>query len=177
LLHPLGILQDLLKVLYVDQQYSTALKVRSYLNMSASQNQSAFNGPPPGTTFGANDTVPQKFGTPAMSVGSATAAGHGPHPKDNADDSNATLSSSKYGPQREDLEGEQIRPPGEGDVMGAQLDKKNAGWGEEKSLTSDLDRQKAEQQGAREEMKAARKSGLNVGGTPAKTDDEGLGAV
>jgi chromosome condensin MukBEF MukE localization factor len=82
-----------------------------------------------------------------MSVGSATAAGHGFHPQDNVDDSNATLSGSKVGPQNEDLEGEQMRAEGEGEIMDAQFDKKNAGWGEQGSLTSDLDRQRAEQKG------------------------------
>jgi hypothetical protein len=38
--------------------------------------------------------------------------------------------------------------------MDAQFIKQNAGWGEQDSLTSDLDKKKAEQQGARDETEA-----------------------
>jgi len=110
-----------------------------------------------------------------MSVGSATAAGHGQHPRDNADDSNASLPGSKVGPQNEDLEGEQMSAAGEGDVMKAQFDKKGAGWGEQESLTSDLGRKKAEQAGAREEIQNKREMGTNVdGGAGNRMDNEGL---
>ncbi|THV49040.1 hypothetical protein BGAL_0214g00090 [Botrytis galanthina] len=146
--------------------------------MSASQNQSSLNSTPAGTTFGPNSGAPSSTATPGMSVGSATAMGHGDHPKDNADDSNAKLSSSKVGPQQEDLEGEQMRAAGEGDVMAAQLDKKNAGWGEEGSYTSDLDRQKAEQKEAREKIKSQREQGIDVdGGAGGRLENEGLGSV
>jgi hypothetical protein len=142
--------------------------------MSASENQSSLNSARgAGTKFGPNDE--DSSATPAMSVGSATAAGHGQHPKDNADDSNATLPNSRIGPQQEDLDGDQMRAPGEGEIMQAQFDKKNAGWGEEGSYTSDLDRQKAEQRGAREEMMTARSEGVNVdGGAGNRTENEGL---
>jgi len=147
--------------------------------MSASKDQSSLNSARgAGTTFGPNDTNPSSTATPGMSVGSATAMGHGDHPRDNADDSNATLPGSKVGPQNEDLEGEQMRAASEGDVMNAQFEKKNAGWGEQDSLTSDLDRQKAEQKGAREEVQNARKAGANVdGGAGNRTENEGLGSV
>lgn len=113
-----------------------------------------------------------------MSVGSTTAAGHGDHPQDNADDSNATLPGSKVGPQNEDLNGEQMRAPGEGEVFRAQLDKKNAGWGEQDSMTDSLDRQKAEQKEARENIKAQRAAGESVdGGAGGRTENEGLSAV
>ncbi|KUJ11389.1 uncharacterized protein LY89DRAFT_710411 [Mollisia scopiformis] len=131
-----------------------------------------------GTTFGPDDTNPSSTATPATSVGSATAAGHGDHPQDNADDSNATLPGSKVGPQDEDLEGEQMRAAGEGDVMDAQFNKKDAGWGEQGSLTSDLDRQKAEQKSAREGVQAARQGGENVdGGAGNRVENEGMGSV
>ncbi|RDW84284.1 hypothetical protein BP6252_01874 [Coleophoma cylindrospora] len=144
--------------------------------MSASQTQSSLNSAPgAGTTWGPSDTKSSDYATPAMSVGSATAAGHGQHPKDLADDSNATLSSSKIGPQKEDLEGEQMRAAGEGDVMQAQFDKKDAGWGEEGSYTSDLDRQKAEQESAREQIKEDRRTGKNIdGGAGGRLEREGL---
>lgn len=150
--------------------------------MSASKDQSSLNSAPvargAGTTFGPNSGQTSDSATPAMSAGSATAYGHGDHPKDNADDSNAALSSSKIGPQKEDLEGEQMRAAGEGEVMRAQFEKKNAGWGEEKGLTSDLDRQKAEQAAAREEIKAQREAGANVdGGAGNRLENEGLGSV
>ncbi|KAM3074442.1 hypothetical protein ACMFMF_006452 [Clarireedia jacksonii] len=67
--------------------------------MSASQNQSSLNeapnSTPAGTTFSANDAKPSSEASPAYTVGSATAMGHGDHPKDNADDRNAELSGSK----------------------------------------------------------------------------------
>ncbi len=147
--------------------------------MSASQNQSSLNQVRgAGTTWGPDDSKDSSTATPSMSVGSATAAGHGDHPQDNADDSNATKPGSKVGPQNEDLNGEQMSAPGEGDVMDAQLNKKDAGWGEEGSFTSDLDRQKAEQKGAREEIKAARKAGESVdGGAGNRVANEGLNNV
>jgi hypothetical protein len=144
--------------------------------MSASKDQSTLNSSS-GRRFDStsNSDAPS---TAAQSAGSATAAGHGDHPKDNADDSNATLSGSKYGPQNEDLDGEQMSMLPEGKVMDAQLNKKNAGWGEQESLTSDLDRKKAEQQSAREEVKAERRGGGNVdGGAGGRTDNEGLSSV
>lgn len=115
-----------------------------------------------------------------MTVGSSTAYGHGQHPDDHSDgrDSNATLPGSKVGPQNEDLEGEQMRAAGEGDVMQAQLDKKNAGWGEQDSLTDDLDRKKAEQKEARESIKTDRQQGADVdGGSGGRLQNEGLGSV
>lgn len=147
--------------------------------MSASQNQSSLNSARgAGTTFGPSDTKSSSTATPATSVGSATGAGHGDHPQDNADDSNAVLSGSKVGPQQEDLDGEQMRATGEGEVMDAQFNKKNAGWGEEGSFTSDLDRQKEEQKGAREEVKAARKEGQSVdGGAGNRVANESLSSV
>jgi len=147
--------------------------------MSTSKNQSSLNSSAgAGTTWGPNDTNPSSTATPGMSVGSATAMGHGDHPRDNADDSNASLPNSKLGPQNEDLEGEQMRAAGEGEVMDAQLDKKDAGWGEQGSLTSDLDKQKAEQKKARDGIKAARQDGVNVdGGAGNRTENEGMGSV
>jgi len=65
------------------------------------------------------------------------------------------MPNSKVGPQTEDLEGEQIRAPGDVEIMDAQFDKKNAEWGEQGRFMSDLDREKAEQRGALEEIKAA----------------------
>ncbi|QSZ32596.1 hypothetical protein DSL72_002175 [Monilinia vaccinii-corymbosi] len=145
---------------------------------SASQNQSPFNSTPAGTTFGPNSGAPASTATPGMTVGSATAMGHGDHPKDNADDSNVKLPNSKIGPQQEDLDGEQMRAPGEGEVMDAQLNKKDAGWGEEGSYTSNLDRQKAEQKEAREKIKSQREQGLDVdGGAGGRLANEGLGSV
>jgi hypothetical protein len=147
--------------------------------MSASKNQSSLNpSAGAGTTWGPNDINPSSTATPGMSVGSATAMGHGDHPRDNADDSNASLPNSKLGPQNEDLEGEQMRAAGKGEVMDAQLDKKDAGWGEQGSLASDLDKQKAEQKKARDGIKAARQEGVNVdGGAGNRTENEGMSSV
>ncbi|EKD21026.1 uncharacterized protein L3040_004644 [Drepanopeziza brunnea f. sp. 'multigermtubi'] len=147
--------------------------------MPASQDQSSLNqAPGAGTTYGPSDSKDFSTATPSMSVGMATAAGHGDHPKDNADDSNARLPGSKVGPQQEDLDGEQMRAPGEGEVMHAQFNKKNAGWGEEGSYTSNLDRQKAEQAGKREEIKEARRNGESIdGGAGNRVANEGLNSV
>jgi hypothetical protein len=147
--------------------------------MSASQDQSSLNqARGAGTTWGPNDTKPSSYATPATSVGSATAAGHGDHPKDNGDNSNVTLPGSKIGPQNEDLEGEQMRAAGDGEVMDAQVDKKNAGWGEQGSMTSDLDGMKVEQKSAREDVKADRRGGANVdGGAGNRVENEGMGSV
>jgi hypothetical protein len=85
------------------------------------------------------------------------------------------MPGSKVGPQQEDLEGEQMRMAGEGQVMDAQFNKQNAGWGEQGSLTSDLERKKAEQQGAREKTQAERRHGSNVdGGAGGRIENEGL---
>ena len=63
-------------------------------------------------------------------------------------------------------------------MMDAQFDKNNAGWGEQGSLTSDLDRQKAEQQSARENIQAARQQGANVdGGAGNRVENEGMSSV
>lgn len=131
-----------------------------------------------GTTFGPNDVQPSSKATAGFSAGSATAAGHGNHPRDNADDSNVNLPGVRIGPQTEDLEGEKLAPPDEGEVMAAQLDKQNAGWGEEKSFTRKLERQKAEQQEAREQIHDERMSGINVDGAAGRRGiDEGTDAV
>lgn len=147
--------------------------------MSASKNQSSLNDPRgTETTFGPADVKSSSTATPATSAGSATAAGHGQHPRDNADASNVTMPGSKVGPQNEDLDGDQMRAAGEGDIMDAQFDKKTAGWGEQGSFTSDLDRQKAEQKGAREEVEAARRGGANVdGGAGSRVENEGMSSV
>jgi hypothetical protein len=82
---------------------------------------------------------------------------------------------SRVGPQQEDLEGEQMRMAGEDQVMDAQFNKQNAGWGEQDSLTSDLDRKKAEQQGARDKIQSERRHGSNVdGGAGVRIEIEDL---
>ena len=130
-----------------------------------------------GTTFGPNDVQPSSTATAGLSEGSATAAGHGDHPRDNSDDSNVIMPRVRIGPQAGDLDGEKLAPAGNGRVMAAQLDKQHAGWGEEKSLTRKLERQKAEQQEAREQIRNERMSGTNVDGAAGtRTLDEGADA-
>ncbi|RDL38642.1 Uncharacterized protein BP5553_02982 [Venustampulla echinocandica] len=115
----------------------------------------------------------------ANTEGQATAAGHGQHPRDNADNSNVTMPASKIGPPDEDLRGEKPDiPAGEREVMEAQLDKRGAGWGEQESLTSGLDRKKAEQQGAREAIQAQRSGGVDIDeGAGNRVENEGLEQV
>lgn len=74
--------------------------------MSASQDQTPFNAARgAGTTFEPDPSSNPSTVTPSMSVGSATAAGHGDHPNDkNADVSNVSMPNSKVGLQQEDLE-------------------------------------------------------------------------
>lgn len=61
-----------------------------------------------------------------------------------------------------ELDGEQMRAPGEGDIMQKQFEK--SGFGEQEDLASDLDRKKEEQAGAREEIKSQRRENVDVGG-------------
>ncbi|KAH7031656.1 uncharacterized protein B0I36DRAFT_324381 [Microdochium trichocladiopsis] len=67
-------------------------------------------------------------------------------------------SEEDVGRHRE-LEGEQMRAPGEGDVADA-VERKPGAGPKEPDFASDLDRKKQEQAGLREEMKAARQSGM-----------------
>ncbi len=62
----------------------------------------------------------------------------------------------------DELDGEQMRMPGEGEIMRAQANK--TGTGEEKSFTSDLDRKKEEQQGRREQIQQQRQAAVEGGG-------------
>ena len=56
---------------------------------------------------------------------------------------NTNLTCNQIGGPVSDLEGEQMRAPGEGDIASAQDNKH--GFGEQESLTAGLDRKKAEQ--------------------------------
>lgn len=147
--------------------------------MSASQQQSSLNS---SYTLGPESKkTTNQAPTSENTVGSTTAHGAGPHPIDNADDSNAVKSSSKYGPQQEDLDGEQLATFPEGKVYEAQLNKREkGGWGEEPSLTADLERKKAEQAEKREAIKEARKRGEVAdvdGGSPRMVSNEDNSAV
>ena len=62
----------------------------------------------------------------------------------------------------DELDGEQMRPPGEGEVMRAQAHQ--TGTGEEPSLTEDLDRKKEEQRGRREQIQQQRHAADDIGG-------------
>ena len=65
-------------------------------------------------------------------------------------------------PGGSNVEGEQMRAAGEGDVARAQDHK--TGFGEQADLASDLDRKKAEQAPMREDIKEERERGVDVGG-------------
>ncbi|KFY70769.1 hypothetical protein V499_08959, partial [Pseudogymnoascus sp. VKM F-103] len=88
-------------------------------------------------------------GTSANTMGSTTASGHGSHPHDHPRNGPPILPTRGIGPPQAELEGEQMADPGEGAVMDAQLGKKSAGWGEEDSLTREMERKKREQEGER----------------------------
>lgn len=71
-----------------------------------------------------------------------------------------------------------MRAPGEGEVMNAQFDKKNAGWGEQDSMTAGLERMKKEQAGARADVKEQRAEGQNIDdGQAIRAQNEGLDSV
>lgn len=148
--------------------------------MSASQQQSGLNSN--SYTLGP-DSNKNLNPTSENTVGSTTAYGAGPHPVNNAGDSNAVKSSTKYGPQAEDLDGEQMATLPEGKVYEAQLNKREkGGWGEEPSMTADLERKKAEQEVKREAIKEARKRGEIPagdvdGGSPRMIVNEANSAV
>lgn len=65
-----------------------------------------------------------------------------------------------------------MRAPGEGEVFRKQMDKTGEGWGEQESLTSDLDRKKAEQAEKREAIKKERAEGGDVGGSMGRLGNE-----
>jgi hypothetical protein len=98
-----------------------------HLTMSASQDQSSLNSSSAAGAHFDSSSNSSAEGTPFQSAASATAAGHGDHPQDNADESNVIMPGSKVGPQQENLEGEQMRMAGEGQVMDAQFNKRNVG--------------------------------------------------
>lgn len=62
-----------------------------------------------------------------------------------------------------ELDGQQMRASGEGQVANT-VDKKPGASGAQESFTSDLDRKKAEQASAREEIKEQRAQNVDVGG-------------
>lgn len=131
-----------------------------------------------GTTFGPNDVQPSPTAMSGLSKESATAAGHGDHLKDYADNMDVIMPNLRIDPQNEDLEGEKMAPPGNGKVMAAQLNKSNAGWGQEISFTKELERQKTEQREAREKVRNERMSGTNVdGGAGWRGLDDGTDAA
>jgi len=146
--------------------------------MAASHQQGELKGGRVGETLGPHSNSNQR-GIPENTCGSTTAYGHGDHPKDHADDSNVTMPGTKYSVPQEDLDGEQqMVTLGEGEVMQAQLDKKHAGWGEQESLTRDLERKKAEQKTDREEIEEERRKGYNVDGGPLeRLSNENLSAA
>lgn len=72
--------------------------------------------------LGQGNLIIQDKATNFSQEGTATAFGQGPHPDDkNADTSNVSMPNIRGGPQQEDLDGEQMAAPGEGEVMNAQL--------------------------------------------------------
>ncbi|KAI9894201.1 MAG: hypothetical protein M1814_004055 [Vezdaea aestivalis] len=60
-----------------------------------------------------------------------------------------------------DLDGEQMRAPGDGEIYAAQFNKTGTADGPE--IGGDLDKKKAEQQEARENVASDRKKGIDVG--------------
>ncbi|KAI0803527.1 hypothetical protein GGR55DRAFT_396688 [Xylaria sp. FL0064] len=90
----------------------------------------------------------------------------------------APAGDERYGRTQEEagrhreLEGEQMRAPGEGQVAGV-VDRKPGASGSQPDLASDLDRKKNEQAQAREAIQEQRKYGeISEGGGPRGVDTE-----
>lgn len=117
-------------------------------------NNSSSSGPT--DTRQAHDISIPRTQTDSNSEGTPSALGQGSDKPDKGE---------SVGRAADELDGEQMRMAGEGDVYQAQLDKGGkGGFGEEQSFTADLDRKKEEQRGMREEIKAERKEKVDVGG-------------
>lgn len=129
----------------VDDAYTTPGNPVSHTPAESRQaeQQSSLNNPKT-FTRGPGDQEGIEPKPPAMAAGSS-------HPAINEDAEPADV-----------LDGEQTRPPGEGEVAKAQAHK--TGTGEEQSLTSDLDRKKEEQSALREKIKEQRKEATMQGG-------------
>ncbi|KAI1145553.1 hypothetical protein F4825DRAFT_473848 [Nemania diffusa] len=106
--------------------------------------------------------VARRFsGNHSLSIGDAvpSSLGWGIH-----GGSGAPAGKERFGQTEKDtgrhreLEGEQMRPPGEGRVADA-LDNRSGATGSQPDLASDLDRKKREQAKARNSIKEARKHG------------------
>ncbi|OBT86017.1 hypothetical protein VE02_05554 [Pseudogymnoascus sp. 03VT05] len=115
-------------------------------------------------------------GTSANTTCSTTASGHGSHPHDHPNNTHP-IPSRRIGPPKSELEGEQMADRGEGAVMDAQLEKKQAGWGGEEELAGGMERKKREQEGERERWGEERRRGKDVGGGEVRGVDEDTGAV
>ncbi|KAK7182078.1 hypothetical protein DPSP01_008244 [Paraphaeosphaeria sporulosa] len=71
-----------------------------------------------------------------------------------------------------ELDGAQMAAPGEGDIAAAVANNNTfgaGGAGKEQDFASDLDRKKAEQQEARDQMKSQRQAGASMGGALGQT--------
>jgi len=94
---------------------------------------------------------------PSQHPDSATPTAMAQGVRDDSQDKGESLGSAAS-----NLDGEQMRAPGEGEIYEKQFNK--TGFGEQKDMASDLDRKKAEQAGAREEIKEQRQQNVDVGG-------------
>ncbi|MCJ1306744.1 hypothetical protein MMC25_000387 [Agyrium rufum] len=94
---------------------------------------------------------------PSQHDGNATASSLGYGARDSSGDKGESL-----GPGASNVEGEQMRAAGDGDIYRAQFNKH--GFGEQESLTAGLDDKKQEQEGLRQEKKEQRKNDVDVGG-------------
>ncbi|KAF2118583.1 hypothetical protein BDV96DRAFT_611254 [Lophiotrema nucula] len=119
--------------------------------------------------------IPQKQ-TSDQKEGTASSLGRGIHGAPTGEESKG-LTEEDVGRHTE-LDGQQMAASGEGDVADAVAGRGNAmSSGQAPDMASDLDRKKAEQQGARDAMKAERKSNAGIGGDlgqsggPASTVD------
>ncbi|KAI9676567.1 MAG: hypothetical protein M1817_000726 [Caeruleum heppii] len=116
------------------------------------------------TTHKPSETKPSSQQSPF----NTSVATRGPHDQPDAQPTPSSLGAGSTKPDNpnvpdaDDLDGEQMRATGEGEIMEKQWNK--TGMGEQGSLTSDLDRQKEEQRGKREAVMQSRSEGVDVDG-------------
>ncbi|KAK6429664.1 hypothetical protein LTR95_014187 [Oleoguttula sp. CCFEE 5521] len=111
------------------------------------------------STHGSENAVPQIQSTSSDSA-TLSSLGQGIHGAPSGEEAKGETEES-IGRNRE-LDADQMGAPGEGKVA-TSVDRKPGASGTQEGLESDLDRKKAEQKGAREEIESEKKEGLDVG--------------
>ncbi|OQO06192.1 hypothetical protein B0A48_08780 [Cryoendolithus antarcticus] len=112
------------------------------------------------STNGSENAVPRTQSTSSDSA-TPSSLGYGIHGAPPGEEAKGETEES-IGRNRE-LDADQMGAPGEGKVASS-VDRKPGASGTQEGLESGLDRKKAEQKAAREEIEGEKKEGLDVGG-------------